>query len=604
MLHDEGAQGFAEGPWNPGISSTLTRELLALSTIFRAENVFTDLTQAMELRDFTGLALEELAIFRPERLALHEVLVRVTADFEVPDPESANIPSLGVNFRRMVQTVLARGIEPKRADLSREYDNLKRALSSVIEAELITSFSDAGPSTGIQPPNTVPRGLRRWFHGPADTQRRSVRETDWDRDEHVLQGWITKVNIGEAPLRASALRSLVRVASACRARHRRILHRNTVLGALATNLACNEYGAEVIGRLIEPGIRRVAEEEGVRLLSPQDQPIFMIPKGASASGKSTMRPLQRALATRMGLQWHDFALISPDIWRRVLLDFKSLGPRYKYAGMLTSHELEIIDRKLLSHLVRKGEQGLLSHLLIDRFRFGSFALDSEENRYLLSHFGRLLCYFFMITPPHETVERAWRRGVEIGRYKAVDDLLAHNVEAFTGMRNILFGRALTPNDYVHCEFLDNDVPRGSVPLSVAFGWAGEMNILDVKCMVDICRYQKINVDAQSRAEVYPSGPTMNTERNTEFLASCIRKFPRLNLADRNTGRIYACFAAGTLEWADRVALEQAVVNAEARVALRVVAPSLFGAEEVKFRRRPEFLSKDRFPTIGRWGQTG
>ena len=31
------------------------------------------------------------------------------------------------------------------------------------------------------------------------------------------------------------------------------------------------------------------------------------------------------------------------------------------------------------------------------------------------------------------MERAWYRGEQFGRYKAVDDLLAHNVEAFTGM---------------------------------------------------------------------------------------------------------------------------------------------------------------------------
>jgi hypothetical protein len=36
--------------------------------------------------------------------------------------------------------------------------------------------------------------------------------------------------------------------------------------------------------------------------------------------------------------------------------------------------------------------------------------------------------FFIITPPEMTVERAWTRGLKVGRYKAVEDLLAHNVE--------------------------------------------------------------------------------------------------------------------------------------------------------------------------------
>jgi len=79
----------AEGPWNPGIRSELTHQLLAMSSIFRQENVFNTLDQALELHAVTGIALESLAIFRPDRLALHEVLVRATADYEVPDPDDA-----------------------------------------------------------------------------------------------------------------------------------------------------------------------------------------------------------------------------------------------------------------------------------------------------------------------------------------------------------------------------------------------------------------------------------------------------------------------------------------------------------------------------------
>ena len=101
----------------------------------------------------------------------------------------------------------------------------------------------------------------------------------------------------------------------------------------------------------------------------------MVIKGASASGKSTMRPLQRKLAARMALYWGDFALISPDIWRKLLLDYGSLGRFHKYAGMLTSQELAIIDRKLDIYVTRKNDTRRSSHLLIDRFRFGSFSLD-------------------------------------------------------------------------------------------------------------------------------------------------------------------------------------------------------------------------------------
>jgi len=79
----------------------------------------------------------------------------------------------------------------------------------------------------------------------------------------------------------------------------------------------------------------------------------------------------------------------------------------------------------------------MPHLLIDRFRFDSFVPDASESSRLLTRFGELVYMFFMITPPEMTVERAWKRGLQVGRYKAVEDLLAHNVEAYTGDARIV-----------------------------------------------------------------------------------------------------------------------------------------------------------------------
>ena len=78
-------------------------------------------------------------------------------------------------------------------------------------------------------------------------------------------------------------------------------------------------------------------------------------KGPSASGKSTLRPLQRKLAGRIGVDWAEFALISPDIWRKQLLDYASLGDAYKYAGAFTGDELHLIDCKLDLYMVYGGE---------------------------------------------------------------------------------------------------------------------------------------------------------------------------------------------------------------------------------------------------------
>ena len=279
-------------------------------------------------------------------------------------------------------------------------------------------------------------------------------------------------------------------------RHGRIWGGRDTIAALATDLACNAYGSEEIGRLIEPLLAKAVAAEGFVLLPRQEQPVVMNTKGASASGKSTLRPRQKKLAGDIGVRWSEFALISPDIWRKQLLDYGTLGPAYKYGGAFTGEELQIVDQKLDRYMARKAERGEMTHLLIDRFRFDSFAPDSDEaGSNLLTRFGHSVYLFFMITPPESLVERAWKRGLEVGRYKAVDDTLGHGVEAYSGMPQLFFTWVQRADKRVHFEFLDNSVPLGERPRTVAFGSNDSLNVLDVGRMLDVERFRRVNVDA-------------------------------------------------------------------------------------------------------------
>jgi len=300
-------------------------------------------------------------------------------------------------------------------------------------------------------------------------------------------------------------------------------------------------------------------------------------KGASASGKSTMRPLQKIHVERLGLNWQDFALISPDIWRKYLLDYDTLGVAYKYAGTLAGDEIPIVDKKLDHYIGAKAAAGKISHLLIDRFRFDSFApgRDTEEGSNLLTRFGHTVYLIFMVTPPPATVERAWLRGLQVGRYKAVDDLLDHNVEAFKGIPVLFFTWALRKDKTVYYEFLDNSVAHKQTPRTIAFGLNQEMYIIDFKCMLDIVRYTRININAENPDEVYPSAADMEAQANTDFLVKCARKIPVINFVDRASGQVYACMESGKMRWIDRDLLERIVAEGEARIALAAMSPRLF-----------------------------
>jgi len=542
------------GPWHPGIESSVPRRLLPLATLYRPENVFGSLEDALELADLTGLPPEELVAFRPRRLALHELLVRVTADLSVPD--GPRVGDLGINFRAMTSVILERHIEPRMKDIELTYHRLEREIAALARAEFDAAFA---------------------ARAVADWEGRAARERD--------------------ATACAALRAVARVAGAVCARHGRLWGEPALLTSVAVRLACNDHGSVAIGRLVEPAIAEAVRAEGYALLPAQREPVVMNIKGASASGKSTMRPLQKKLADEIGVAWGDFALISPDIWRKQLLDYGSLGEAVKYAGSFSGQELRMIDQKLDRYMAAKAERGGIPHLLIDRFRFDSFAPESDEaGSNLLTRFGRIVYLFFMITPPDATVERSWKRGLEVGRYKAVDDLLAHNVEAFAGMPELFFTWALARGKRVHYEFLDNSVPAGERPRSAAFGRDGELNVLDVKCMLDIARYARINVDAASPQEVYRDSAAMAAEASTGFLAACARRLPALNFAARESGRVYLRIEAGRTAWAEPQALAAALEDPETRAGILAVA---LQAREAPPRRAGSADTIERRHTLGR-----
>src|ERR1035438_9786511 len=154
-------------------------------------------------------------------------------------------------------------------------------------------------------------------------------------------------------------------------------------------------------------------------------------------------------------------------------------------------------------MARKHRRGDMTHLLIDRFRFDSFAPDSDQaGSNLLTRFGQTVYLFFMITPPELLVERAWKRGLEFGRYKAVDDTLAHAVDAYTGIPDGFFPSARRSDKRIRFEFLDNTVRLGERPRTVAFGDNDTFNVLNIKGMLDIERYGRVNVDAPAPEFLY------------------------------------------------------------------------------------------------------
>ncbi len=559
------------GPWNPGIKSSLPSKYLPLSTMFRPENVFTSVETARELSDFTGLPIQQLIFFRPERLIVHELLIRVSADIFVSD--GSRYEDLGVNFRSVVNRILTGYINPELEQIVKRFDQLKFQIESMVERELDESLFK---KTARAEPKPGAFSLSKLFR--SGRRKPDIRPIDSieSRDQNIISNWRRKAEIEDDRQSRVLYQSLLKVSNAIIARHGRLMGDRALLKSLVTGFACNEYGSRLIGELIAPYIIEAADQENYILLPPQSQPVVINIKGASASGKSTMRPIQQKQIEKLGLNWQEFALISPDIWRKYLLDYDSLGVAYKYAGTLAGDEIPIIDQKLDAYISTKAKQGRIPHLLIDRFRFDSFSpgYDSEKGSNLLTRFGHTIYLAFMITPPEATVERAWIRGLQVGRYKAVDDLLDHNIEAFKGIPVLFFTWVLRKDKKVFYEFLDNSVDKGSKPRTVAFGFNNEMYLLDFKCMLDIVRYTKINIHASNLEEVYPAEVDMGGAANAGFLLKCARKIRIIHFVDRESWKIYACMESSEMTWVDPELTARILREEEPRAGFQAIAPGL------------------------------
>ena len=564
MLGAQVLPGGGFGPWNPGIRSQVPKELLHLATIFRPDNVFTSVASAVELRGLTGFEFSELVVFRPQRLALHELLVRVTADFAVPD--GTRIEDLGLNFREIARQLLSRYIEPEMAAVVGAYERCRQQAKAVIDGAL----------------KRLPRS---W--GP-------VQIAQFER----------LAAAGSEGVEAAAYRALARTLSALFATQGHAWGTAELIAAIAVNLACNDFGSDCIGCAIAPLLTRAARDECYKLLPRQEHPVVINTKGPSASGKSTLRPLQKKLAGEIGVQWSDFALISPDIWRKQLLDYASLGTAYKYAGAFTSGELQIIDQKLDRYMADKHRRGETSHLLIDRFRFDSFAPDSHEaGSNLLTRFGESAYLFFMITPPELLVERAWKRGLEVGRYKAVDDTLAHAVEAYSGIPDVFFTWIRRSDKRIQFEFLDNTVRLGERPRTVAFGDNETFNVLDVRATLDMERYARIDVDAACAEELYSDPAQLAPEKNVKFLRRCVASFRWVNLADQASGRVYLRIERGRAIAKDPAVFEIAVRVPDTLAAIRAICPGAL-LEAVPEQGAQYLRARDgatSAPSLGQWG---
>ena len=558
--------------WNPGIESEIPTALRELETIYDPANVFTRLDEVNQLAQETGLNPEELVAFRPHRLVLHELIVRVTADIVVREGE--NEEDLGIHFRDIANQTFSQYIIPGLMQIEHGFDTMRTRIEDLVSTELEQALQSR-----IATATAKPSGWKSWFKARPKPSAKPVL-TRQEREFELINSFKQRGLASADELSAAVFRSLYRILGAIATTRGFIGNDPDYLRDICVRHACNYLGTREIGRQVGGLVNRAIEAEGYDRIADADTPILISLKGASASGKSSLRPMLSEMMAELGIEEHGYGTISPDIWRRMLIDYEALGEHHKYAGRFTSHEVNIIDNKLDHYIRAKADKrNSIPHLMVDRFRFDSFASEKITrvlHRTYVRYIDTMYMYF-IVTPPEATVERGWERGLARGRYKAVEDFLGHCIEAYAGMPKLLFKWTSNKTPTYFFEFLDNSVAKGNYPELIARGTQGKMQIYQLHSLIDIERYQRINVLATCPQQVAAPPEQLRVANNLGFLQQCITRFALIEFIDKSTEQCYLDIRRGSFAVRDAALFQQNLADAQLREVVELLAPDLLHA---------------------------
>ncbi len=555
--------------WNPGIESEIPPAYRELETIYNSANVFTTLAEVNELVAETGLSPEELISFRPHRLVLHELIVRITADIVVLEGEYEE--DLGINFRTIARKIFSKYVIPNLMQIEHGFETMWTRIEDITQLELEQALAPKTPTVSAKP------SFWSRLRGASPKRPATAPQSRQEREFELINSYKQRGLNADDELSRAVYRSLYRVLGSIATTRGFVGNDPDYLKNICVRHACNYLGSREIGNKVGKLVDEAIAAEGYERIADAEKPILISLKGASAAGKSSLRPMLSQMMADLGIEDHGYGTISPDIWRRMLLDYDALGESYKYAGRFTSHEINIIDTKLDHYIRAKAEQRhSIPHLMVDRFRFDSFASE-KITRVLHKTYVRYIdtmYMYFVVTPPEATVERGWERGLMRGRYKAVEDFLGHCIEAYAGMPKLLFKWLANDKPRYFFEFLDNSVAKGTYPELIARGTQGQMQIYRVRPLIDIERYQRINVLATSPEQVAASAELLEVENNLGFLRQCISKIKLIEFVDINTDTSFLAIRSGSFDVVDDDLFRRNLADETLREIVALLAPDL------------------------------
>jgi len=134
-----------------------------------------------------------------------------------------------------------------------------------------------------------------------------------------------------------------------------------------------------------------------------------------------------------------------------------------------------------------------------------------------------------------------------------------------------------------------------------------LNVLDVKCLLDVERFRRVNIDAKAPDALYEDRTQLEPQRNALFLKRCIQSFPQVNFAVQATGAVYLRVQSGVPVWVDRQVLRMAMADDDSRTAVTsaLAQPLIDGAPSAdRPLFLPDIMGDTPIHTLGEWSGAG
>ena len=168
------------------------------------------------------------------------------------------------------------------------------------------------------------------------------------------------------------------------------------------------------------------------------------------------------------------------------------------------------------------------------------------------------------------------------------------MEAANGMRDQFLNWVNRKDQNVYFEFLDNNVPEGRQPKTIAFGKNHEINILDLDVLRKLQHYTRLNIDAKGPEDVY----SVEKYESKDLIEILVDHIPNISFVNPNSRELEAKLKNGTWVYEKTSFLEKNRVRKNFKNSTNVSSDV---PDVVDFKKKEKAkLGSAKTRTLGDW----